>query len=117
MKLFKSSFVQRFLKRLTPFMDIGFWLLTIISLVPLLILNTAMALTMLQWCAFFVAFAGLAILICRILMPQIDLSEWLDEIRHPASNSNGSTGAGLVVLSVALLLSAILLSLVLWAKA
>lgn len=110
-----SSFTARLHKRLRPFADLGFWLLTILSLVPLLIINRPMAVTLLQWCAFFLALAGASIVITRIMLPQVDLKEWLDDIRY-RSNSTG-TGAGLVVLSVALVLSATLVSMVLWAKA
>jgi len=111
--LIQGNLAQRLWKRLSPFADVGFWVLTLISLVPLLLLNWAMAVTLLQWSAFLVAFAGASIVVCRILLPQVDLTEYLERVKAGTSG----TGAGLVVLSVCLLLSTILLAMVLWAKA
>jgi heme/copper-type cytochrome/quinol oxidase subunit 1 len=109
-----KDFFARFHKRLTPFADIGFWVLTVLSLVPLMIINPPMALTLLQWCAFFLALAGASIVICRILLPQVDLSEWLEVIRK---GYPGAVPAAIVFAATVFLLSSVLLAMVLWAKA
>lgn len=102
----------RIFKRLRPFGDVGFWVLTLLSLVPLFILNRPMTLTFLQWSAFFIALAGASLVICRILLPQVDLSEWLAKVKANPT----AVGPALVVFAVAFLLGFILLSMVLWAK-
>lgn len=103
-------FVHRLKKRLLPFLDMSFWVLTIISLVPLWFLDRAMILTLLQWCAFGLALAGVAVVLCRILLPQIDLTAYVREAEK------GSVAAALVILGVTLMLSVIFLAMVLWAK-
>lgn len=102
----------RIMKRLRPFGDVGFWILTLLSLVPLMLLSPAMTKTMLQWSAFFVALAGASLLICRVFLPQVDLTEYLKMVKADPKN----TAAALVVLSVCILLGTILLGMVLWAR-
>lgn len=109
---------KKLTKRLAPFADPGFWVLTLISLIPLLIIDRPMALTMLQWCAFFLALAGASIVVCRIILPQVDLSIWLRlALTHLEGGRADPRAAATVVLAVCILLSSILLSMVLWAKA
>lgn len=101
-------------KRLAPFADPGFWVLTLISLIPLFFIDRAMAVALLQWCAFFLALAGASIVICRVLLPQVDLSEWLMAAWN--AEKADPRAAATVFMSVCILLSAVLLAMVLWAK-
>jgi hypothetical protein len=55
----------------------------------------------------------MSLVICRVFLPQVDLSEFLEMVRAGPDNK----GAGLTVLAVCFLLGMILLSMVLWAKA
>lgn len=101
----------RLRKRLVPFFDLTAWVLLIASIVPLLLIDTAMVVTLAQWTAFALALAGITVVITRVVLPQVDLSEWLGHAR------SGNVAAGLVVLAVALIVCFTFVGLVLWAKA
>lgn len=103
--------LRRLRKRLVPFFDLTAWVLLAVSLVPLAVIDLAAVLTLLQWSAFGFALAALAVVLSRVVLPQLDLSEWLGHAR------GGNVAAGLVILGVLVLLGSILLALVLWAKA
>lgn len=112
-KLCATAFVRRVTKRLAPFLDISFWVLTSLSLIPLYFLDQAMVKTLLQWCAFFLALSGMSLVICRVFLPQVDLSEWLAAAQRGEADAKA---AATVVLGVCILLGLTLLSMVLWAK-
>lgn len=111
MNIAVTRFFARLRKRLAPFLDLTAWVLLVISIVPLLLVDPAMVVTLVQWTAFALALAGVTVVITRVVLPQIDLSEWVERARE------GSAGAGLMVLSVALAVCCVFLGLVLWAKA
>lgn len=108
-----NNFARKLMKRVAPFADPGFWLLTIISMVPLFIIDRPMAATLMQWCAFFLALAGASIVVTRILLPQVDLSEWIAR----AWRDGDQRAAATVVQAVCILLSSVLIAMVLWARA
>lgn len=97
--------------RLAPLADLSAWVLILLAVIPLILIDWAMVKTLFQWTVFSTALAGLSIVICRIILPQIDLTEWVERAR------SGEPGAGLVVLSTCLVVAAVFLGLVLWAKA
>lgn len=115
MKDLINRFRSRLAKRLAPFLDLTAWVLVLVSLVPLLLIDVAMVVTLIQWTAFGFALAGITVIITRVVFPQVDLSEWLREARD--GPREGRTAAALIVLAVALVVCAIFLGLVLWAKA
>ncbi|MDX9698641.1 MAG: hypothetical protein RBT55_03625 [Rhodocyclaceae bacterium] len=106
-----TNFFRRLGKRIAPFFDLTAWVLLIVCLIPLLIIDRPMLLTLLQWTAFGLALAANTVVVARLFLPQVDLSEWVAEARK------GSVAAAIVVAAVAFLLSALFLGLVLWAKA
>lgn len=102
---------ERLLRRLHPFLDMTAWVLLLIGFIPLYLIDRAMLLTLLQWSAFGLALAANAVVLSRLFLPQVDLSEWVKEAKQ------GSVAAALVVASVALLISAVFIGLVIWSKA
>lgn len=100
----------RLKKRITPFFDLSAWVLLIVSAIPLAVIDRPMFDTLVQWTVFAIALAGISVVLCRLLLPQIDLTAYLAEAKK------GSVSAAIVVFSVAFLLSALFMGLVLWAK-
>lgn len=99
-------------KRLLPFFDLSAWVLVIVALIPLFFIDKAMALTLVQWTLYSLALAGISVVICRVVLPQIDLSEWVQHVK------DGDTpGAHWMVVGIMLFLAITFLGLVLWAKA
>ena len=101
----------RLIKRLAPFFDLTAWVLLFVSLIPLALIDPATVVTLVQWTAYGFALAALAVVVSRVLLPQVDLSEWLRLAR------DGSVSAAVVVVGVVFLLGVLFLGLVLWAKA
>ena len=97
--------------RLAPFLDLTAWVLLLISIVPLLFIDSAMVITLVQWTAFGLALAGVSVVISRVVLPQVRLSEWLELARKD------NPAAGLIAFGVIALVGLIFLALVLWAKA
>ena len=103
----------RIKKRLVPFLDLSAWILVIVALIPLFFIDRAMALTLVQWTLYGLALAGVAVVISRVVLPQIDLSEWVELARK----TDGPPGAHWIVFDVMMFLAITFLGLVLWAKA
>jgi hypothetical protein len=104
------EFLRRLGKRIRPMGDMTTWVLLTLSLVPLYLIDRALVVTLVQWSAYGLALTGLAVMLSRIVFPQIDLTEWVETAR------GGNIVAGFVILSVALVVSMLVLSLVLWAR-
>jgi len=111
MNIVVTRFLARLSKRLAPFLDLTAWVLLIAAMVPLLLIDSPMVVTLAQWTAFALALAGITVVLTRVVLPQVDLSEWLGHAR------SGNVAAGLVVLAVALIVCFTFVGLVLWAKA
>lgn len=88
------------------------WALILIACLPLLFIDPAMLMTLVQWTSFTLALSGMAVLVSRVILPQIDLTYWVKRAREDAT---GLT-AGLVVLAIALVWSVIFFGLITWAK-
>ena len=97
--------------RLLPFLDLSAWVLVLVALIPLFFIDRAMAMTLIQWTLYGLALAGVSVVISRIVLPQLDLSEWVARARE------NDPGAPLIIFSIVLFLGLIFLGLVLWAKA
>lgn len=106
-----KALAARLWKRILPFFDLSAWVLVLVALVPLFLIDRAMALTLIQWSAFGLALAGVSVVISRVVLPQVDLTEWVERARK------GEAGASLIVFAVTSFLAVIFLGLVLWAKA
>lgn len=109
-KNYFQSLWPRLKYRLIPLGDMSAWLLLLISLPLMAVTAPSMVMTLVQWSVFAVALAGVAVMLCRLILPQIDLSEWLEEARK------GSMAAAVVVAATLFVYAALFLGLVLWAK-
>jgi len=106
-----TNLFGRLKKRAMPFFDLTAWVLILICFIPLYILDKAMLMTLVQWSAFGLALAANSIVVCRLLVPQVDLGEWLELAKK------GNISAAVVVAAVLLLLASLFVGLVIWAKA
>lgn len=110
-----ERFLNRLVKRVSPFMDLTAWVLLSISIIPLLFIDVAMVVTLLQWTGFAIALAGITIIVTRLFFPQVDLTKWLAEARQ--APGEGRTAAAVVVAAVSFVMGCVFLGLVLWSKA
>lgn len=104
-------FWAKLVKRLAPFFDLGSWVLFAASLVPLYCFAPTMVVTLVQWAVFALALAGVAIGLCRIALPMVDLGRV-----YRAAVVDKSTPAAIVFAAVALLLGVFFIGMVLWAS-
>lgn len=111
------AFWERLKKRLLPLLDLTTWVLLILSVVPLLLVNRAMLVTLAQWCAFSVALAGVAVFLCRIMLPMIDLADLARQIVAEDVAHETRLPAAVALAAVVGLLAALFIGLVLWGKA
>lgn len=104
-EFFKSS-------RLGALTDASAWLLIAPALAGLYAIDPALAKTFAQWSLFGLVLAGAAVMISRIIFPQIDLAALIKSVLD-----DKSTAAGIVAASVVFFVGLVMLALVLWAKA
>lgn len=91
-------------------LDAHAWLLILPALLVLAAIDLPMVRTMLEWSLFGVVLVGMAIIISRIVFPQIDLAELVREARL------GNVAAALVVLGLLVFFGQLVLALAGWAK-
>lgn len=91
-------------------MDMSAWLLLIICALPLVAIDRAMIMTLIQWTAYSGALVGITIILTRIIFPQIRLTEYLDLAK------SGNLASSIVVLAVSVIIGFIFLGVVLWSK-
>jgi len=110
MATIKSHFVS-FIKRFAVFGDKSAFLLTAPFALALYLIDPTLLKTLLQWVLFAPVLAGIAIVVSRVTFPHIDLTEHINEAKA------GNTASAIVVASVVFFVAAIVVALVLWAKA
>lgn len=98
--------------RLGALADKSAWLLMAPAIAALYAIDPAMVMTLLQWTLFGSVLAGAAVMISRIVFPQINLTEMVKDAKD-----ENNTAAGLVVAAVVLFVGLLMLALVIWAKA
>lgn len=98
-------------KRLKALLDKSAWLLILPPLLALFFIDTAMLQTLIQWLVFAPVLAGLAIIVSRVVFPQIHLSTLVEQTRQ------GNTAAGLLASALVLFVAIVIMALVMWAKA
>ncbi|NCE85282.1 hypothetical protein [Pseudomonas sp. Q1] len=98
-------------KRLKALLDQSAWLLILPSLLTLFLIDTAMLQTLIQWLVFAPVLAGLAIIVSRVVFPQIHLSTLVEQ------TGQGNTAAGLLAAALVLFVAVVIMALVMWAKA
>lgn len=98
--------------RVGALFDKSAWLLMAPAFAALYAIDPAMAMTLVQWTVFGLVLSGAAIIISRIVFPQINLERLVNE-----ANDENNAAAGIIVGAVVLFVGLVMLSLVLWAKA
>lgn len=98
-------------KRTKALADKSAWMLMIPSIVALCFIDMSMLKTLLQWLVFAPVLAGVAVIVSRIVFPQIHLSTLVEE------TEKGNTAAGILAAALVLFVALIVLALVMWAKA
>lgn len=99
--------LKQHLKSLT---SSSIWVLVLPAALLLFAADPSMARTMIEWTAFALVLAGLAVAISMIVFPQIKIDRLLDDVKGDARAS------AVVVASVVLFVGVLVLSLVIWAK-
>lgn len=92
--------------------DKNAWILMAPAAAALYAIEPALATTLLQWTLFGIVLAGAAVVISRLIFPQIELTALVK-----SAWEEKNTAAGLIVSAVVLFVGVVMLSLVLWAKA
>lgn len=99
-----------FLYRLKSLLDQSAWLLMLPASLILYIIDPSMAQTVAQWTLIALVLAGVAIIVSRIVFPQLDFDVLLPLVYA------GNVAAGQVLSSLVLCVGLVFLSLVLWAR-
>lgn len=109
-----SNFVTSILAspRVRALIDKSAWLLIIPAFVALMVIDFAMAKTLVQWSVFSLVLAGIAIVLSRIVFPQVSLT---DLVR--SAHADGNVGAGIVAGALITFFGLLMLALVIWSKA
>lgn len=98
--------------RLGALTDASAWLLIAPALAALYVIDPALAKTFAQWSIFALVLAGAAVMVSRIIFPQIDLTALIKSVLE-----DKSTAAGLVASAVVFFVGLVMLAMVIWAKA
>lgn len=93
-------------------LDKSAWILIAPGLALLWLIDPAAAKTLLQWSIYGVVLSGMAVVISRLIFPQIDLSELVDNAYEKAN-----VASAIIAAAVVLFVGILVLALVLWAKA
>lgn len=109
-----KRFLNRLKRRLLPLLDLSTWVLLVISAVPLYFLAPAMLITLAQWTAYGMTLAGIAVVLCRMVLPQIDLTALA---RASWAGGPNALPSAIMFAAVVFLLATFFGGLVLWAKA
>lgn len=104
------SIIEGWAKRLSALLDNSAWLLIAPAFVALYWIDSASALTLVQWSLFALVIAGVAVIISRIVFPQIEVAKLLEEV----DDHNGA--AGLVIAALVVFVGLVMLVLAIWAK-
>jgi hypothetical protein len=91
--------------------DKSAWLLIAPVVAGIYAIDPALAKTLGQWSIIALAFAGLSIIISRLIFPHISIQELADSARD-----DKNIAAAIVSASLILFVSVVMLSVVLWAK-
>lgn len=106
-----DAFIERLKPRLKPFADLTAWVLLIVSSVPLLLIDRAMFVTLIEWTLYALALAGISVFLSRVLLPHVRLSLWLQMAWE------GNRAAAFVASATIMFLAVIFIGMVLWARA
>ncbi len=105
------AYFRSLFRRLSALFDKSALVLIVPAVCVLVAIDPPMLKTLVQWMAFAPILAGVAIIVSRIVFPQIQLTDLINDARA------GNTGSGIVAASVIGFVAVIVLALVTWAKA
>lgn len=105
-----NNLISSWTRRLGALIDKSAWLLIAPALGGLLCIDPAMALTLVQWALFALVLAGVAVVISRIVFPQVNLNELV------ALAVQGNRAAGAVAAALVIFVALLFIGIVLWAK-
>lgn len=111
------AFWAKLKKRLLPFLDLTTWILLLMTVVPLFVINRPMTITLGQWTAVSVSLAGVAVFLCRIMLPFVDLGAIARHIVDDDVAHETRLPAAVAFAAVVGLLGALFVGLILWGKA
>lgn len=103
--------MSRPFKRTKALADKSAWMLMLPSVIALYFIDTAMLKTLVEWLIFAPFLAGVAVVVSRIVFPQIHLTELVRE------TTQGNKAASVLASALVLFVALIVLALVMWAKA
>lgn len=98
--------------RMRALLDGSAWLMIMPAMGALFCFDPVLAKTMAQWCLPAVAIAGLAIIVSRVVFPQVHLNDLIDKVV-----GEQSLPAAVVIAALMLFVGVVFLAIVLWAKA
>lgn len=94
------------------FLDTSAWILILPAIIALYWIDDSMLRTLLEWVIFAPALAGIAILISRIVFPQVNLSETVQ-----SALDDHSMPAAVVAAAVIGFVGLVFFALIFWARA
>jgi hypothetical protein len=97
--------------RTRAFLDTSAWLLIAPVIVVIYLIDPAMAKTLWQWSIIALAFAGLSIIISRVVFPHIRLTTLVE-----SAQEDKNVASAIVAAAIILFVAVVMLSVVLWAK-
>lgn len=103
--------LQSIVKRLRALVDKTALLMILPCFIILWFIDKAMTITVVQWLLVAPIITGLAVIVSRMMFPQIELTRLLREAHE------GNKASGIVVAGLLLFVGLLILSLVTWAKA
>lgn len=98
------------MQKLKALLDGHAWLLILLALPVLAWLDWPMVRTLLEWTLYALVLIGLAIIVSRIVFPQINLARMVEDA------ADGNAAAGLVVLGLLVFFGLLVLALAGWVK-
>lgn len=105
------TILQSITRRLRALIDKTALLMILPCFILLWFIDEAMTLTVVQWLLVAPIITGLAVIVSRMMFPQINLTRLLEEAH------GGNRASGIVVAGLLLFVGLLILSLVTWAKA
>lgn len=103
--------LQSIIKRLRALVDKTALLMIIPCFITLWLIDRAMTITVVQWLLVAPIITGLAVIVSRMMFPQIELTRLIREAHE------GNRASGIVVAGLLFFVGLLILSLVTWAKA
>lgn len=103
--------LQHVTKRLRSFGDLSAWLLIAPALAALWWIDAPTAKSLVEWSLFGIVMAGVAVIISRLVFPDLHLREYLEAARYPDGTANAIVAAALIVF-----VAIVFFTLVYWAK-